>query len=110
VQIRRGEGPWRNAGSLSHGTKEQIYLLLRAALAEHLTAPGERAPLILDQITAQCDRERRLAVLDLLHELSRDRQVILFTHDEGARAWAEETLDLDSGQDLLAVRDPVPVA
>lgn len=110
VQVRCAEGPWRNAGHLSHGTKEQIYLLLRAALAEHLTTPGEKAPLILDEITAQCDSARRVALLDLLHDLSADRQVVLFTHDEGALAWAEERLELDSGRDRLEIRDPVPVA
>jgi hypothetical protein len=110
VQVQLGNGSWRDASLLSEGTKEQIYLLLRAALAEHLTKPGERAPLLLDEITAQCDSTRRGALLDLLHELSSDRQVILFTHDEGALEWAERTLDVAGGQDGLEIRTPVPVA
>lgn len=105
VQVRRDGGPWRNAALLSEGTKEQIFLLLRVALAEHLTKQGERSPLILDEITAQCDSDRRVALLDLVHELSRDRQVILFTHDEGALAWAEEQLDVESGTDRLERRE-----
>jgi len=104
VQVRQGTGDWRQADRLSEGTKEQIFLLLRVALAEHLTKPGEKAPLILDEITAQCDATRRAALLDLLHELSGDRQIVLFTHDEGALAWAEEHLDLD-GADALVRRD-----
>lgn len=105
VQVRRGGGPWRNAALLSEGTKEQIFLLLRVALAEHLTKQGERSPLILDEITAQCDSDRRVALLNLVHELSAERQVILFTHDEGALAWAEERLELDEGLDRLEVRE-----
>lgn len=104
VQVRQGAGAWRNAEFLSEGTKEQIFLLLRVALAGHLTKPGENTPLILDEITAQCDAIRRTALLNLLHELSAERQIILFTHDEGALAWAEERLDLNGG-DALVRRD-----
>lgn len=104
VQVRQGAGPWRHADYLSEGTKEQIFLLLRVALAEHLTRPGEKAPLILDEITAQCDAARRAALLDLLHELSCDRQIILFTHDEGALEWAEANLDL-GGADAVVRRE-----
>lgn len=110
VEVRACGGEWRDAAYLSEGTKEQIFLLLRVALAEHLTVAGEKAPLILDEVTAQCDAHRRRALLDLLHELSSDRQVILFTHDEGALAWARETLDLESGRDRLVTREPVPAA
>lgn len=105
VKVRQGSGAWRDAELLSEGTKEQIFLLLRVALAEHLTTAGEKAPLILDEITAQCDATRRTALLDLLHELSGDRQIILFTHDEGALAWAEEHLDVESGTDRLERRE-----
>ena len=107
VQVRRDGGPLRDAALLSEGTKEQIFLLLRVALAEHLTKQGERAPLILDEITAQCDSDRRVALLDLIHELSGGRQVILFTHDEAALAWAQERLDLNSGTDRLEIREPL---
>jgi exonuclease SbcC len=108
VQIHLPQGPDRKpAELLSEGTKEQIYLLLGAALAEHLTTPGERCPLILDEVTAQCDSLRRDALLGLLHELSANRQVILFTHDSGARDWAQQAFQ-NSADDLLIVRDPLP--
>src|SRR5690606_15899559 len=58
VRVLDGDGRWREAALLSHGTAEQIYLLLRVALAEHLTRPGEICPLILDDVTAHCDDER----------------------------------------------------
>jgi DNA repair protein SbcC/Rad50 len=86
-------GQWRDARLLSEGTREQIYLLLRVAMAEHLvTTSRERAPLLLDEVTAQSDPERKRRMLDVLHALSADRQVILFSHDDEVVAWAAESL------------------
>ena len=85
-------GQWRDARLLSEGTREQIYLLLRVAMAEHLVTPGEMAPLLLDEVTAQADTERKRRILDVLHELSADRQVILFSHDDEVLAWAADSL------------------
>ena len=92
VDVRGGRGPWRRAALLSHGTAEQIYLLLRLALTRHLVTPGEVCPLILDDVVAACDAERKQVVLDTLHALSAETQVILFTHEEDVRAWARERL------------------
>ena len=85
--------PRRDARLLSEGTREQVYLLLRVAMAEHLvTTTGERAPLLLDEVTAQSDPERKRRMLDVLHALSADRQVILFSHDQEVVKWAAESL------------------
>jgi hypothetical protein len=89
----RGEGrPWRDATLLSHGTAEQIHLLLRVALAEHLITTGEPAPLILDDPTVQADSARTVAIMDLLHQLSIERQVIVFTQEDEGVAWAQQHL------------------
>jgi recombinational DNA repair ATPase RecF len=85
-------GQWRDARLLSEGTREQIYLLLRVAMAEHLVTTHDMAPLLLDEVTAQADSERKRHVLDVLHELSADRQVILFSHDDDVVAWAADSL------------------
>ncbi len=85
-------GRWREAQLLSEGTREQVYLLLRVAMAQHLVTPGEVAPLLLDEVTVQSDAGRRRALLDMLLALSLERQVILFSHDEQVAAWASETL------------------
>jgi DNA repair protein SbcC/Rad50 len=88
-----GTGQWRDARLLSEGTREQIYLLLRVAMAEHLvTTTGEQAPLLLDEVTAQSDPERKRRMLDVLHLLSADRQVILFSHDDEVLEWATQSL------------------
>jgi uncharacterized protein YhaN len=85
-------GQWRDARLLSEGTREQIYLLLRVAMAQHLVTTGERAPLLLDEVTAQSDSDRKRELLDVLHQLSVERQVVLFTHDDEVVAWAEHSL------------------
>lgn len=95
------DGTLRDANLLSHGTAEQIYLLLRLAMVEHLTKAGEVCPLILDDVTVQFDRERTEAVLRCLHVISRVHQVILFTQEDDVLAWAEQNLKRESGQDHL---------
>ena len=84
--------PWQNATLLSHGTAEQVYLLLRLALSRHLVKPSERCPLILDDPVASSDASRKRSVLEVLHAISESVQVILFTHDQEVRAWASARL------------------
>lgn len=98
VEVRSGTGPWRRAEWLSHGASEQIYLLLRMALAEHLSAPHETCPLILDDPIATSDALRRHAVLDTLLAVSESTQVILFTHDQDTRDWARQRLSEPGGR------------
>ena len=83
---------WRSAERLSQGTAEQVYLLLRAALAQHLTAGKEACPLLLDDVTVQSDASRTMAILELLHELSKKQQVIVFAQERGVADWAREHL------------------
>jgi ABC-type lipoprotein export system ATPase subunit len=61
-------------------------------MAEHLVTTDDTAPLLLDEVTAQADAERKRRVLDVLHALSSDRQVILFSHDDDVLAWAADSL------------------
>ncbi len=92
VRIRSIDGPWRDAQLLSHGTAEQAYLLLRLAITDHLTAGRESCPVILDDVVVQSDSDRTRTLLELLHEISRMRQVVLFTLSEQAASWAEQRL------------------
>jgi len=102
VRVKAADGGrWRDAQRLSHGTREQIYLLLRLAMTEQLVTQGEVSPLICDEVTVQSDQVRAFELLDLLHETSRTRQVVVFTHDERALAWAEANL---TGDDDRLVR------
>ena len=92
VDVRSGHSPWRRAGLLSHGTAEQICLLLRLALTRHLAAHREVCPLILDDVVAACDADRKRVVQETLRAVSESTQVILFTHEEDVRAWARQRL------------------
>ncbi|HET7582943.1 MAG TPA: AAA family ATPase [Candidatus Limnocylindria bacterium] len=106
VSVKEADsGQWRDARLLSEGTREQIYLLLRVAMAEHLVTTGERAPLLLDEVTAQADTQRKVQLLEVLHRLSAERQVILFTHDDEVLAWADGTLR--EPQDAVVRLQPV---
>jgi exonuclease SbcC len=92
VRVRPPSGTWREAARLSHGTAEQVYLLLRAALAQYLVTTNEPCPLILDDPTAYADADRTTAVLQVLHNISVERQVIVFSHDTQVLAWAQHAL------------------
>ena len=102
-------GHWRAADSLSRGTREQVYLLLRAAMAQHLVTTNETAPLLLDEVTAQSDDGRAAAVLATLHALSSSRQVVLFSHDPTVASWARQNLgDRDRLIELTVVGAATP--
>lgn len=108
VRVRAPSGSWREADRLSHGTAEQVYLLLRAALAQYLVTTGEPCPLILDDPTAYADDSRTTAVLQVLHHVSAERQVIVFSHDTQVLAWARDALN--SPRDKIIELDGMPMA
>ena len=106
VQLQDVGGTWRRAALLSHGTAEQVYLLLRAALARHLVGADESCPLFLDDVTVQFDRERKQAALVLLQAMAQERQIILFTQEDAVFEWARAHLVLPT--DGIVVLDPAP--
>ncbi len=65
------EALWR-----SDGTADQLYLSLRLAVAEVLTPD---APLVLDDALVRFDEERMKAAMEVLKEMAKEKQVILFT-------------------------------
>jgi uncharacterized protein YhaN len=92
VKVCGSNGALREADRLSYGTAEQVYLLLRLALADHVTRPGESCPLLLDDVTVHADAARTEAILELLLEAGAARQVVLFTQQEQVRQWAAARL------------------
>lgn len=90
VHVRDPHGRWRDAGYLSQGTAEQVFLLLRVAMAEILTT--DSCPLLLDDVTVQSDSVRTRALLEVLHQVSADHQVVLFSQEDEVVAWAEAHL------------------
>jgi uncharacterized protein YhaN len=92
VRVCGEDRNWRYADRLSIGTAEQVYLLLRVALAQHLTTTRESCPLLLDDVTVQADDERTREILELMLRLSHDRQIILFAQEPVVAEWARERL------------------
>jgi DNA repair protein SbcC/Rad50 len=103
VQVRGPEGRWRDAEYLSQGTAEQVYLLLRVAMSEILSQA--KPPLLLDDVTVQSDPVRTRAILDVLHEVSADHQVVVFSQESEVKEWAESRLD--GGRDSLVLLPPL---
>ncbi len=66
---------------VSHGTRDQVSLLLRLALAEVLSGAGEEVPLLLDEPLLSADPQRRATALRFLWKLSATNQVVLSTAD-----------------------------
>jgi hypothetical protein len=107
VQVRGRGSRWRDAHLLSHGTAEQIYLLLRVAMAEYLTRSPEKAPLLLDDVTVQADVERKEAMLTVLKAISAERQVVLFSQELDVYEWAKRNLIEPEGKVICLPTDLV---
>jgi uncharacterized protein YhaN len=78
----KGEGSWQEVGSFSRGTIDAVYFAVRLALTRHLSH-GRRLPLFLDDPLVNFDSERQAETLVALESLSREHQIIFFTHNEG---------------------------
>lgn len=65
---------------LSRGTREQLYLCLRLALAENFGDDTTATPpIVLDDVLVNFDPERAVACADVLAEVARTHQVVLFS-------------------------------
>jgi uncharacterized protein YhaN len=75
----KGDAVARDAEYLSAGTLDLMYLAVRLAVCELALPDGETCPLILDDALVNLDDERLEQAMKLLAEVSKERQVILFT-------------------------------
>ncbi len=67
---------------LSLGTQEQVYLMLRSAVARLLSENSEAIPLLLDDPLAHADEVRQGLTLNRLLEIAEQHQLIYFTKDK----------------------------
>jgi DNA repair exonuclease SbcCD ATPase subunit len=98
---------------LSQGTQAAAYMLLRVGLAQHMSSMSEPVPLLLDDPLVDLDDVRIENFLDLLLELTRDVQILLFTKDEATRRWFERRCAGDPScriTRLDPIAAPVPVS
>ncbi|HEV3125361.1 MAG TPA: AAA family ATPase [Candidatus Dormibacteraeota bacterium] len=84
---------------LSHGTRDQVALLLRLALTEVLGEAGEPVPLLLDNPLLSADPVRRRAAVDFLLRLSETTQVVITTAEP---AIADQVFR-DGGEDCRVI-------
>ncbi|PYZ94102.1 hypothetical protein CR194_00740 [Salipaludibacillus keqinensis] len=79
--VERNDGQRFEPNKLSRGTCELLYLSIRLSLAIEDSTKWN-FPLFMDETLVNMDKQRRGAVLDYLHEVSRKRQILFFTcHD-----------------------------
>jgi uncharacterized protein YhaN len=65
---------------MSDGTTDQLYLSLRVASIEKYSSENEPIPFIVDDILVHFDDKRSKETLKILLELSKQTQIIFFTH------------------------------
>jgi DNA repair exonuclease SbcCD ATPase subunit len=66
-------------GRLSHGTQEQIAVLIRLAMGAMVCERGEDVPIILDDALVYSDDDRIEQMFDAINRAGRNQQVIVFT-------------------------------
>ena len=87
----KGDTVSKNVLFLSEGTSDQIYLSLRLAVCQLALDANEPCPVILDDAFASFDDDRLALALDYLKELSKIRQVIIFScHTREANYFAND--------------------
>lgn len=69
----------KDTALLSTGTAEQLYLALRLALIGQLGETGAALPVLMDDVFANFDPERKAGAAEAVAELARSRQVVVFT-------------------------------
>ena len=68
-----------DAGFLSAGAGDQLYLALRLAICELAMPEEEKCPMVLDDALSNFDDERCAAALNLLRDMAKERQILLFS-------------------------------
>ncbi len=69
----------RDARFLSKGTLDILYFSLRIAIIELMGKDGEKLPVFLDDIFANCDDERTSRLMEIILKLSRKHQIFMCT-------------------------------
>ncbi len=81
IEISLIPGKMGDLESLSSATRDQLELAYKIALYETLS-PTESYPFVIDNALVRYDEERLERVVELLKELSENRQIVLFTSDD----------------------------
>jgi uncharacterized protein YhaN len=82
VAIRERDGQSKLAAQMSKGTRFQLYLALRAAAYEQMTANGVVLPFFCDDIFETFDEDRTTAACSLMQRIGHRGQAIYLTHHQ----------------------------
>ena len=90
----REKGDWIDPDTeeLSAGAKDQLYLAARLALVNTVSAKNA-IPLILDDPLVHFDSSRRENTRKLIKEISKTRQVLLFSCHDHYDDWADQIIE-----------------
>ena len=69
-----------HVSGMSDGTADQLYLALRLAGLMLYLEDNEAIPFVVDDILIKFDDDRAAATLEALTQISRQTQLIFFTH------------------------------
>lgn len=69
----------RSASFLSRGALDALYFSLRLAIIDIMSENGTVLPLYLDDVFANCDDKRTIALLELIYKVSEKHQIFLCT-------------------------------
>ncbi|ELK47651.1 AAA family ATPase [Halobacillus sp. BAB-2008] len=78
IQVRDGDGVVYNPEELSRGTRDQLYVSFRLALAETM-ADSFQLPFLVDDAFVHFDKDRLDTMLQILEDISLRNQVLLFS-------------------------------
>ena len=95
---------------LSGGARDQIYLAVRMATVEYLSASSARLPLILDDPFTSFDDERFSRAMDFMVDTAgrRHQVLILSCHAARHRSWREQ--NADARGDAVRILDLTPLS
>ena len=80
LQGVRPSGERVGVTGMSEGTRDQLFLALRLALVQRYVRDAEPLPFVADDLLVNFDDERAGEALRVLHALSKETQVMLYTH------------------------------
>jgi len=79
--------------SLSLGTRDQLYLSMRLAFSEEI-AGDTNLPFFLDDPFVNCDEERLKCIKNILHDINKEHQVVIFSIDQKYSDWGKNVIYL----------------
>ena len=103
-QLNRPEKGGDDFDALSFGTREQVGIVVRLAMARLLASEGQRLPVFLDDILSSSDSDRFQAMTPVFARVAQNVQVIVTTcHGSRFRALgADRVIDLERQKRVVA--------